>query len=87
MNNPQICQKLIGIVRGRIADVLKCEPEALPELPLGRAINLLYLIRGEALTLGEYIATMASTYAVVGDLLWTPPSQFPREEPLGQLVQ
>ena len=86
MNNTQLCQKLILVVRGRIANALKCQPETLPELPLGRSINLLFLIRGEDVSLGEYIATMVSTYPVVGDLLWTAPSQFAKE-PLGQLVQ
>jgi hypothetical protein len=80
MNPQQICKSLIGIVRARIAEVLKCQQETLPELALGRAINLLFLVRGESLSLGEYGPTMASTYALVGDLLWTPPGQFPEEE-------
>ena len=79
MNPQQICKNIIGIVRCRIAEILKCQQETLPELALGRAINLLFLVRGESLSLGEYGATMASTYAVVGNLLWLTPSEFPKE--------
>ena len=84
----QICQKLLAITRQRIAETLSCTPEDLPELSLGRAINLLFLARGEALSLGEYGATMASSYTVVGDLLWKLPCEFPKHEPAGtELVQ
>jgi hypothetical protein len=60
-----ICQKLIAITRQRIADVLTCQLDDLPELPLGRAINLLILIRGEALTIGEYGATVSKKLRIV----------------------
>ena len=80
MNRPLVCQKLLAITRQRIAESLSCVSEDLPELSLGRAINLLFLARGEALSLGEYGATMASSYAVVGDLFWKLPSEFPKEE-------
>ena len=84
----QICQKLLAITRQRIAETLSCTPEDLPELSLGRAINLLFLARGEALSLGEYGATMASSYTVVGDLLWKLPCEFPKHDPEGaELVQ
>lgn len=76
----QICQKLLDLVRSRIAEVLRCQSEDLPELSLGRAINLLFLVRGEALSLGEYGASMASTHTVIGDLLWKLPSEFSKEE-------
>ena len=80
MNRPQICQKLLVITRQRVAESLSCAPEDLPELSLGRAINLLFLARGEAFSLGEYGATMASAFTVVDDLLWKLPSEFPKEE-------
>ena len=87
MDRITICQKLIAITRQRIADVLTCQLDDLPELPLGRAINLLFLIRGEAVTIGEYGATMASVYAVVGDLLWKLPSEFVKQESTQVFVQ
>jgi hypothetical protein len=80
MNRLRICQKLLTITRQRITESLSCTPEDLPELSLGRAINLLFLARGEAPSIGEYGATMASSYAVVGDLLWKLPSEFTKEE-------
>ena len=86
MNRQQICEKLISIVRGRIADVLNCTPDDLSELALGRAINLLFLVRGEALSLGEYGATTAAVHAVVGNLLWKLPSEFEKADRV-ELVQ
>lgn len=61
MNRQAICQKLLDITWNRIADAVRCQLEDLPELSLGRAINLLFLARGEVLSLGEYGATMASS--------------------------
>jgi hypothetical protein len=80
MSRQQVCERLISIVRARIAEVLHHQPDDLPDLPLGRCINLLFLVRGEAASLGEYGATMASSYAVVGDLLWKLPSEFTEPE-------
>lgn len=87
MDKITICQKLIAIARQRIADTLTCQLDDLPELPLGRAINLLFLIRGEAPSIGEYGATMAAVYAAVGDLLWKLPGEFVKQESSQVFVQ
>jgi hypothetical protein len=44
------------------------------ELSLGSAINLLFLLRGEWVTLGEYSATLNAVGELVGkQLLWERP--------------
>ena len=80
MNRQQICLKLLDLTRNRLADALKCQPSDLSDMPLGELINLLFLLRGEANSIGGYGASMGAVHSLVGDLLWKRASEFPKEE-------
>ncbi len=63
-------QEILKQVRERLK-FLKLDGE---ELSLGSAINLLFLLRGEWVTLGEYSATLNAVGELVGkQLLWEQP--------------
>jgi hypothetical protein len=63
-------EEILKQVRERLK-FLKLDGE---ELSLGSAINLLFLLRGEWVTLGEYSATLNAVGELVGkQLLWEQP--------------
>jgi len=80
MTRQDLCRKILTIVRQRLSETLGCSVDDIPELSLGRATNLLFLLCGQNLSIGEYGGTMASAFTLVGDLLWKLPSEFEAEE-------
>ena len=60
---------------------------AFAQLSLAALLNLLFLIRGEWGSIGDYMTTQRAIRAIVGDeLLWTEPQKAPPPAPI-ELVQ
>lgn len=68
----QVYQELLSGVHARLVSVLHTpETEA---LPLGYAINLIFLLRGNWGDIGDYSSTIQAVGELVGkDLLWLSP--------------
>jgi hypothetical protein len=66
-------------LRERIDALLRASGVALPDetsLSLACALNLLFLLRGECASLGDYITTLRALRATVGDdLIWSESSK------------
>jgi len=69
----------------RLTEAIPVLPkEALESLPLAVLLNLLFLIRGEWGSLGDFVTTQKGLRAVVGEkLYWKGPQQGPLEAPAG----
>lgn len=72
-------------VSKRITDTIpELSKEALENLPLAVLVNLLFLLRGEWGSLGDYVTTQKGLRAVVGEkLFWNSPQQEQPEAPVG----
>lgn len=72
-------------VSKRITDAIPELPkEALENLPLAVLLNLLFLLREEWGSLGDYVSTQKGLRAVVGEkLFWNSPQQERPEPPVG----
>jgi hypothetical protein len=64
-------EEILKAVRVRLKRLNISETEG---LSLGFAVNLLFLMRGELATIGEYAATINALGELLGrDVLWEPP--------------
>jgi len=72
-------------VSQRLTDAIPELPkEALENLPLAVLLNLLFLLRGEWGSLGDYVTTQKGLRAMVGEkLFWKGPQQELSETPAG----
>ena len=69
----EIYLQLLKVIRARIDWAIKL-PDDTP-LSLAYALNLLFLIRGECGSIGDYGTTLRALRATVGDdLIWAEPS-------------
>ncbi len=67
---------LLTLVRSRVAFALQLEPTDLSEMTLGKALNLLFLLRGQTQELGEYMPSLTAIYALIGvDAVWVPQAE------------
>ena len=67
---------LLGIIRARIGAVMKLPDDT--QLSLACALNLLFLLRGESGSIGDYLTTLKAIRETVGDdLIWADPLKFP----------
>lgn len=72
----RIYSQLLRTIRARIDAVIKL-PEDI-QLSLASALNLLFLLRGEWGSIGDYVTTVKALRATVGDdLIWAEPSKSP----------
>jgi hypothetical protein len=63
------CRRLQQAIPGSTEDVYA-------DLSLAAVLNLLFLLRGEWTTLGDYVTTQRALRAVIGDeLLWAEPQK------------
>ena len=78
-----------------VKSVSKRITEAIPELPkeaianlsLAVLLNLLFLLRGEWGSLGDYVSTQKGLRTLIGEkLFWDSPQLEQRETPAGGLV-
>ena len=56
---------LLGIIRARIGAVMKLPDDT--QLSLACALNLLFLLRGESGSIGDYLTTLKAIRETVGD--------------------
>jgi hypothetical protein len=70
----RICGQVLGTIRARINAVVKLPDET--QLSLACALNLLFLLKGEWGTIGDYVTTLKALRATIGDdLIWGEPSK------------
>jgi len=75
-------------VSKRIVEAIPELPkESLEDLPLAVLLNLLFLLRGEWGSLGDYMSTQKGLRTLVGEkLFWNGPQLEQPEIPAGELV-
>ena len=71
----RIYQEMLTAVHARVASILQV-PETEVDLSLGRALNLLFLLRGQWGDIGEYLPSIQAVHDLVGTrLLWLDPKE------------
>ncbi|HUL15227.1 MAG TPA: hypothetical protein VLV88_04465 [Terriglobales bacterium] len=72
----RIYAQLLRTIRARIDGVIKLPDDT--QLSLACALNLLFLLKGERGSIGDYVTTFRALQATVGDdLIWAEPSKSP----------
>ena len=72
----RIHTQLLKTIRARIDAIIKLPDDT--QLSLACALNLLFLLRGELGSIGDYVTTLKALRATVGDdLIWAEPSKSP----------
>lgn len=72
----RIHSQLLRTIRARIDVVIKLPEDT--QLSLASALNLLFLLKGEWGSIGDYVTTLRALRATVGDdLIWAEPSKSP----------
>ena len=67
--------ELLAVVHARIATISHV-PETEVSMSLGRALNLLFLLRGHLAEIGEYVPTILAVSDMIGyELLWVDPKK------------
>jgi hypothetical protein len=65
----RIYGQVLGTIRARINAVVKLPDET--QLSLACALNLLFLLKGEWGSIGDYLTTLKALRATIGDdLIW-----------------
>jgi hypothetical protein len=68
--------EILTLVRSRVAVNLHLEEADIPDMTLGRLMNLLFLVRGHNEDLGGFSSTMAALCDLVGpEAIWQPQSE------------
>jgi hypothetical protein len=71
MNKHLAAQRLRQTLERRIAQVLECKPNELPRMKLGTLVHFLFLLVGDAETLGGFHTTMAALLNLLGnEIVW-----------------
>ena len=66
--------QLLRTIRAHIDAVIKLPEDT--QLSLASALNLLFLLRGEWGSIGDYVTTLKALRATIGDdLIWAEPSK------------
>jgi hypothetical protein len=72
----RICGQVLRTIRARINAVVKLPDDT--QLSLACALNLLFLLKGEWGSIGDYLTTLKALRATIGDdLIWGEPSKLP----------
>jgi hypothetical protein len=73
----KVYQQILNSAHKRLEQAVPGSKEGVfSDLSLAAVLNLLFLIRGEWPTLGDYVTTQRALRAVVGDdLLWAEPQK------------
>ena len=79
---------LVKLINRRVQEAIPDLPkEALENVPLAVLLNLLFLVRGEWGSLGDYVTTQKGLRTLVGEqLFWNIPQQEQPGVPVGGLV-
>ena len=71
-----IYEQILKITTRRLEQAIPGSEGAYSHLSLGRAMNLLFFLRGEWGSIGDFMTTYQALRAVVGDeLLWAEPQK------------
>ncbi len=72
-----VYQHILKTANRRLEQAIPGSSEgAFAHLSLGAVLNLLFLVRGEWGSIGDYVTTQRALRAIVGDeLLWTEPQK------------
>jgi hypothetical protein len=72
-----VYQNILKTANRRLAQAIPGSSEgAFAHLSLGALLNLLFLVRGEWGSIGDYVTTQRALRAIVGDeLLWAEPQK------------
>ena len=73
-----IYEQILKTANRRLEQAIPGSEGAYTHLSLGRAMNLLFFLRGEWGSIGDFMTTHQALRAVVGDdLLWADPQKSP----------
>lgn len=73
-----IYEQILKTANRRLEQAIPGSEGAYTNLSLGRAMNLLFFLRGEWGSIGDFMTTHQALRAVVGnDLLWADPQKSP----------
>ena len=73
-----IYEQILKTANKRLEQAIPGSEGAYSHLSLGRAMNLLFFLRGEWGSIGDFMTTHQALRAVVGDeLLWADPQKSP----------
>lgn len=71
-----VYEQILKTTNRRLEQVIPGSEGAFSHLPLAAVVNLLFLLRGEWGSIGDFMTTHKSLRAVVGDdLLWADPQK------------
>ena len=71
MNKHLAAQKLRQILERRIAQVLECKPQELPQMKLGTLVHFVFLLLGDGETVGGFHSTMMAVLNLLGhEIVW-----------------
>lgn len=81
----EIYSQLLKVIRARIDWAIKLPDDT--QLSLAYALNLLYLIRGECGSIGDYGTTLRALRAAIGDdLIWAEPPKSPAATAASEVI-
>jgi len=64
-------QKIRALLEKRIAEILGCQPSALPYMKLGVLVHFTFLLKGNSHELGGFGASMDAVLKTLGnDIVW-----------------
>jgi hypothetical protein len=71
-----VYEQILKVAIGRLEQAIPGSEGAFTHLPLGAVLNLLFLLRGELGSIGDFMTTFKALRATVGDdLIWAEPSK------------
>jgi hypothetical protein len=71
-----VYEQILKVACGRLEQAIPGSEGTLTHLPLGEVLNLLFLLRGELGSIGDFMTTFRALRATVGDdLIWAEPSK------------
>ena len=84
---PAIRQQIIEVLRARVAQCLAADAETLPCLSPCELLNVLFLMNGHWGSLGDYLTTLRTLRALLGDSVWAKPETATEDPHVSTLVQ
>jgi hypothetical protein len=71
-----VYEEILKVANRRVEGAIPGSEGAFTHLPLGAVLNLLFLIKGEWGSIGDFTTTFKALRATVGDdLIWAEPSK------------
>lgn len=82
-----IHQHILATLRARVAQSLRTDEDKIPRLSPGELLNILFLMLGQWGSVGDYLVTLRTLHALLGDLLWAKPEIVVENSDVSVVVQ